>query len=123
VVDEKAAAIIDQQLVEFRVNRIVDAEASGYASKDILQDIRPMPPAQMYPVSADLPAAPNCGIDNRLLPTPERGRLGDRDDLLGLHRQEGKRYRAYLLHLQDRREQRGRSGDEEVSRTLNLREQ
>ena len=99
VADEKAAFVVDQQLVQLRHHRSRHAQTGGDPRYDGVQTARPVLALQMHAVGANLPGAPNCRVDQRL-PTPAVGRaFGRLDELIDLHGQQRQRHRPDAFHL------------------------
>ena len=113
--DEEAALIIEQQLVELGCDRGIDAEPLCDAGQDCLQRPDPVPAADAHPIRADLPATPNRRVDHGLLATTVGGGFGNANELPGLDRQQGQRHGAGPLDLQQRGQQLGCAGGEEVA--------
>ena len=76
-------------------------------------------------VRADLPSAPNRGVDQCLFAAAVGCTLGDSDQLLGLHRQQWQCNRTDPVDLQQRRHKLDRPGSEKIAgpadRTQRLR--
>ena len=95
---EEAAFVIDQQLVELGLDRVLDAEPLADAGQHRLQRLRPMLAGDLHLPRLDLPGAPHVGIIDRFRAAAERRRGRGRDELLGLKRQQRQRDLADALH-------------------------
>src|SRR5208337_2515377 len=70
VVDEEAAGIVDQKLVEVRRKRRADAESEGQVRDEVTQSLLPVTPSDPDSGGIDLPGSPDFAIDHRLLARP-----------------------------------------------------
>ena len=119
VVDEEAAGVVDEKLVEVGRNRPAHAESEGHAGDEFAQGLLPVTPSDPDPGGIDLPGSPDVAIDHRLLAPAIRGRLGDRDEPLGLRGQDRKGDPADPVDIDRRHEDLSNSADAEVARSLN----
>jgi hypothetical protein len=113
---KEAALIIDQKLVEFGGNRFAHPEAFGDAGDNRLQRPLPMLAADPHPIRGDLPGAPHGRIDDGIRAAAIGRALGNRDELLGLHRQQRQGHGTDALDLQPRRQEFHGAGGKKVPR-------
>jgi hypothetical protein len=118
VVDEKAAGVIDEQLVEIRRHRFADAETAGGVADERGQALLPMAPADANPAGFDLPGSPAAAIDDRLLSPSKGSRFPDRDQPLDLHRQEREGDPADVVHIDRGHDDFAGPADAEIARPL-----
>ena len=118
--DEETALVVHQQLVKFRRHRAGHAEPGGGARHDGIQALRPVLPADADPAGVDLPGPPNIGVDQGFGAAPVRCARRDRDELLGLGRQQRQGNRAHIAHLQKWQVNGARTGGIEVARGAGL---
>src|SRR5271155_5030590 len=83
---EEAAFVIDQQLVQLGLDRVLDAEPLADAGQDRLQRLRPMLAGDLHLSRLDLPGAPHAGIIDGFRAAAERRHRRGRDELPGLKR-------------------------------------
>jgi hypothetical protein len=67
--DEKAALVVDEELVEGSSDRAGDAEPFDSPPDDASERLRPMFAADCDAAPLDLPCAPNIRVDDGLGPT------------------------------------------------------
>ena len=118
VVDEEAAGIVDEKLIEVGRNRLAHAEAEGDVGDEFAERLLPVTPSDPDLGGIDLPGSPDVAIDHRLLAPSIRGRLGDCDEPLGLDGQNRKGDPADAVDIDRRHEDLSNSADAEVARTL-----
>ena len=123
VADEEAALVVHQQLVELGHHLRRNAQAAGHLRHDGLQIARPVLALDVNPLRADLPSAPNLGVDQRLCAAAKRRALGHGNELFGLHGQQRQRHRPDAVDLQPRPMQRHRAGGMKVTGAANRAQQ
>ena len=111
VVDEEAAGVIDEKLVEVGCKRPAHAESGGHACDEFAQGLLPVTPSDPDLGGIDLPGPPDVAIDHRLLAPAIRGRLGDCDEPLGLGGQDRKGDPADAVDIDRRHEDLSNSAD------------
>ena len=115
VADEETALVIDQQFVQFRRHRFRHTEPGRGADHDGIQALRPVLPLNADPIGVDLPGPPDIGVDQGLRAAAVRRTRRDRDELLGLGRQQRQGNRADIPHLQQGQVHGARTGRIEVA--------
>ena len=118
VVDEEAAGVVDQKLVELGRHRIVDAKPKGRAGDQLGQRLLPLSTADPDSARFELPRFPDLAVDQRLLPPAVGCRLGGRDQPIGLRRQKRKRDPAHAIDVDRGHEDLPQSADAKVARPI-----
>lgn len=116
--DEKAAGIVDQQLVQLRRDRIDDAEAGrrGGDNGDNGGERRlPVASAEMQVGRIDLPRLAHGRVDDGVRAAAERRQAGAGDQLFQLALLERQRNQADPIDAQVRRRDLGRTGCIEIA--------
>ena len=115
--------VVDQQLVELRLDRILDAQSLGDAGQDRLQRLRPMLAGDLHPGRLDLPGAPHVGIIDCFRAAAERRPGCGLDELLGLKRQQRQRDFADAFHREPGRKRLHDAGRIKIAGTASLGEE
>jgi hypothetical protein len=121
--NEETAFVVDQHLIEFRLDRRADTQTLGDLLKDRGQCLWPMPAADPHPLGLDLPAVAHIRIDDGIGATPIGRLLRDGDQLLRLNRQQRQRDRTNPLHRQGRWQQRDCAACIKIPRTASFTKQ
>ena len=95
MVNKEAAGVVDQQLVELRLNRIVDAQGLRRFGDKLRQGLVPAPSPDRYLLRIDLPGAADVTVDQCLLAAAIWRRFGSADELSGLFGGDRKADPAY----------------------------
>ena len=118
MLEEKAALVVDQQLVQLGLHPGACAETHGRAFDDAVEHSRPVPAPDANAVDADLPGAAHGGVDQRVRPSAIGRALSRRDELSGLRRQQRQGDRADALNLDQRNMQGALASRKEFARRL-----
>ena len=120
--DEKAALVVDQQLIELGCDRPLDAQPLGRARNNVVECLGPVFAADGNAARLDLPGAADVRIDHGFRSAPERRTRCRLDQLLGLRRHQRQRDRSNTIDLDPRRQKFHPTRYEIVARAINLSE-
>jgi hypothetical protein len=118
MLEEKAALVVDQQLVQLGLHAGACAETRCRACDDAVQHGRPVPTLDARVVNADLPRSAHFGVDQRVCPAAIGRALSHRDELSGLRRQQREGDGADAFDLDQRNMQGALASRKEVARRL-----
>src|SRR5262249_17782001 len=120
--DEKAALVVDEELVEGSSDRAGDAEPFDGPLDDASERLRPMLAADCDAAALDLPCAPNIRVDDGLGPAPMGSTRCRLDQLLRLGSKQRQSDRANALDLYSRCKQLGAAHRIEIARPVDAGE-
>lgn len=118
MLEEKAALVVDQQLVQLGLHPGACAETRGRAFDDAVEHRRPVPAPDANAVGADLPGAAHGGVNQRVCPAAIGRAFSRRDELSGLRRQQRQGDLADAFNLDQRNMQGALASRKEVARRL-----
>ena len=118
VTEEEAAGVIDEKLVEVRLDRLLHAKAASCVGYEFGQRRLPTTPADLNPARIDLPGSSHVAIEHRFLAASMGCRLGYGDQSLSLRLRKRESDPAYTLHVDRRHEDFPQAADAEVTGAL-----
>ncbi len=105
VVGEESSRLVDQELVGFQIDTALrQSQALSHFLEDRAERSPPARPAEFQFRCVDLPAVPNCRVNQGFRATPVRGLLGNLDKRADLEVQNRESNPANLAHVHPRRQ-------------------
>ncbi len=120
--DEKAALVVDQQLVEFGRHLPMNAQPFGSTRHNAIERLGPMLATDGDAARLDLPGAADIRIDDGVRAAPERSPCRGLDQLLGLLRQQRQRNQSDAIDIDTWRQEFGQAGDDVIAGAVHVRE-